>query len=351
DNGAGRTEKMRITSAGNVGIGTVSPTATLHVATTSNSGGVQALLLQNNSGGTGVGQGAYMSFDTGNSGSGAELGRIGAFNSTNTTLSDSYMTFSTRLSDVVNERMRIDKNGNVGIGTTSPTYLLSVGSATPTGTIAQFENSTGSCYINPNNAFTGCTSDLRLKTSISALASSTLESVLALNPVTFAWKSDGANATIHTGFIAQEVQSIFPDLVMQGADGYLALNYAGFAPYLTGAIQELNAKVKQIEPIAGVLSVGPDVNAQCVVGDTKLRRRKKRADGSYEFDEVDIKDIAEGDEIQSLDERTGRVVYSRVNALIDMGEQEVYELVTRSGRRIRTTANHPFLARLASKKV
>ncbi|MFZ2983807.1 MAG: immunoglobulin-like domain-containing protein, partial [Minisyncoccia bacterium] len=116
---------------------------------------------------------------------------------------------------------------------------LGVGNNTVSGTVAQFENSTGSCYVNPNNSFTGCTSDERLKTNITPL-SPELENVLALNPVTFTWKSDGANATVHTGFIAQEVQQLFPDLVMQGADGYYALNYAGLTPYLTRAIQQLN---------------------------------------------------------------------------------------------------------------
>ena len=38
------------------------------------------------------------------------------------------------------------------------------------------------------------------------------------------------------GFIAQQVQSLFPDLFSQGPDGYYTLNYSGFAPYLTEAI-------------------------------------------------------------------------------------------------------------------
>jgi intein/homing endonuclease len=68
------------------------------------------------------------------------------------------------------------------------------------------------------------------------------------------------------------------------------------------------------------------------------------------YDEVEIKNVVAGDEIMSLDEQGGRVVYSCVNALVDMGEQEVYELVTKSGRKIRTTGNHPFLAREGATK-
>jgi hypothetical protein len=100
------------------------------------------------------------------------------------------------------------------------------------------------------------------------------------------------------------------------------------------------------------------VVAQCVTGDTKLRRRRKKGNenepqprhGDAEYDLVAIKDVQEGDEIASLDESTGRVVYSRVKQVMDMGEQEVFELVTKSGRRIRTTANHPYLARMKTEK-
>jgi len=90
-------------------------------------------------------------------------------------------------------------------------------------------------------------------------------------------------------------------------------------------------------------------DSQCVTGDTRLRRRRKKSNGSFELDEVAIADIAIGDEIASLDERTGRVVYSRVNALLNMGVQEIFELKTASGRTIRTTSNHPYLVRVAQK--
>ena len=114
----------------------------------------------------------------------------------------------------------------------------------------------------------------------------------------------------------------------------------------------------------GNASLGGNVNivAQCVTGDTRLRRRRKhpkekgqtlkpkfpRSDleGEFEYDEVAIKDILAGDEVMSLDEKTGCVKYARVNGLMDMGVQEVFELVTKSGRKIRTTANHPYLVKL-----
>ncbi|MEK7532695.1 MAG: hypothetical protein AAB579_03805, partial [Patescibacteria group bacterium] len=64
-----------------------------------------------------------------------------------------------------------------------------------------------------------------------------------------------------------------------------------------------------------------------------------------------IKDIQQGDEIASLDEQTGKIVWSRVNALMDMGVKQTYRLTTMDGRVIRTTANHPYLVqRLGARK-
>ncbi|MBI2557707.1 hypothetical protein HYW20_00125 [Candidatus Woesearchaeota archaeon] len=48
-----------------------------------------------------------------------------------------------------------------------------------------------------------------------------------------------------------------------------------------------------------------------------------------------IKDIQEGDYVQSLDEKTGKIVANRVNELVDMGNKTVYELRTESGRSIK----------------
>ncbi|MBI4414779.1 MAG: hypothetical protein HY566_00895, partial [Candidatus Kerfeldbacteria bacterium] len=87
------------------------------------------------------------------------------------------------------------------------------------------------------------------------------------------------------------------------------------------------------------------VNGTCVTADTRLRRRRRRADGTYEEDDVMIKDIETDDEIQSLDMKTGEFVWSRVNALIDTGIQPLVKIRTLSGKEIRTTAVHPYLVR------
>ncbi|MFZ3074315.1 MAG: NYN domain-containing protein, partial [Minisyncoccales bacterium] len=91
---------------------------------------------------------------------------------------------------------------------------------------------------------------------------------------------------------------------------------------------------------------------QCVTGDTKLRRRKRRQKKNEKgewieeeyFEDCRIDQIKAGDEILTLDENTGRLAVSRVNALMDMGVKEIYKLTTATGKTIRTTGNHPYLA-------
>ena len=59
-----------------------------------------------------------------------------------------------------------------------------------------------------------------------------------------------------------------------------------------------------------------------------------------------IKEIQEGEYVQSLDEKTGKIVTNKVNALLDMGNKTVYQLTTESGRAINTTKEHPYLIRI-----
>ena len=46
---------------------------------------------------------------------------------------------------------------------------------------------------------------------------------------------------------AQELLQIFPDLVLDGQDGYLGVNYVEMVPLLLRSIQELKQKVDELE--------------------------------------------------------------------------------------------------------
>lgn len=88
-------------------------------------------------------------------------------------------------------------------------------------------------------------SDKRLKDVYQTVPDG-LESVLKLNPVTYRWK-DKSDDYIHTGFIAQEVQKLFPELVKDDSDGFLSLSYGRMSALAIAGVQGLNCKVDTIE--------------------------------------------------------------------------------------------------------
>ena len=49
----------------------------------------------------------------------------------------------------------------------------------------------------------------------------------------------------HYGLIAQELQKIYPDLVVESQDGYLAVNYLEIIPLLIRSVQELKAELDE----------------------------------------------------------------------------------------------------------
>ena len=47
--------------------------------------------------------------------------------------------------------------------------------------------------------------------------------------------------------LAQELQGVYPDLVYEGEDGFLSVNYIELIPILIKSVQELKAKVDALE--------------------------------------------------------------------------------------------------------
>ncbi len=114
----------------------------------------------------------------------------------------------------------------------------------------QFANNlggTGGGQINGNGAAQaafGSFSDARLKENIENLPNQ-LENINDLRPVEFDYK-DGSGHQV--GFIAQEIQMIYPDAVSIGADDYLTVTGWGKTEaILVKAIQELTEKVENLE--------------------------------------------------------------------------------------------------------
>jgi hypothetical protein len=88
-------------------------------------------------------------------------------------------------------------------------------------------------------------SDQRYKENIVPIDNN-LSKILALNPVTFKYiNSDEPLA----GFLAQEVQNIFPDMVVTTNPDKLKIKRDYLEPYIVDAIQELNAKIEDIDDL------------------------------------------------------------------------------------------------------
>lgn len=89
------------------------------------------------------------------------------------------------------------------------------------------------------------TSDIRLKKEIAAIPYG-LDQVNQLKPVCFRWVSGNKN-DIKLGLIAQEVNEIIPEVVLEGDDeSYWGLNYSDLIPVLIKAVQELNDQNQQL---------------------------------------------------------------------------------------------------------
>jgi hypothetical protein len=110
---------------------------------------------------------------------------------------------------------------------------------------------TGQGQINGNGAGAaafGSFSDERLKENIVDLPPQ-LNNIVSLRPVEFDYK-DGSGH--QTGFIAQNMQKVYPDAVSENADGMLMLTgWSKTEAYLVKAIQELKAEVDSLKQQLG----------------------------------------------------------------------------------------------------
>ena len=103
-------------------------------------------------------------------------------------------------------------------------------------------------YFNGNATLSGdltINSDERLKDNIQPLGS-TLNKLHQIEGKTYSFKKDEEH-TPKIGVLAQEVQAVFPELVTEGGDGILSVNYQGLVPVLINAINEQDAKMSEQE--------------------------------------------------------------------------------------------------------
>lgn len=102
-------------------------------------------------------------------------------------------------------------------------------------------------YAHSHNNF----SDNRLKVNISPLKDP-LQGVLSLNGVTFYWNTSdypelGLNNDPQVGFIAQELEKIYPELVHTDENGYKTVDYVKLIPILTEAIKQQQLMITDLQ--------------------------------------------------------------------------------------------------------
>ena len=248
-------------TGGNVGIGTSSPSQKFHVA---GSGSTYTRVSSSNAS-TGAGSYFVNATSTWLIGAGPASG-------------GSEFAFVDQTSGSI-ERARIDSSGNFMVGTTSAGATLTVyhggnqksadfyGAGNVSGTpvmscrkgandsttsnvYIQFlynNGTTGSGQINGNGgsqAAFGSYSDIRLKQNVESLPSQ-LENICSLRPVEFDYIESGEH---QIGFIAQEMQEVYPDAVAVGNDDMLTITgWNKTEARLVSAIKELKAELDAVK--------------------------------------------------------------------------------------------------------
>lgn len=283
------TERMRVDTAGRVGIGTTDPTfgdsnlttnnwGVLAVAATPTTGaGAAAITLANQKttpvAGDRVGAVHFVSTNNGPqvysgfinvslSGSGGANGLGGE------------MSFHTKEDNSTStlQRMTITNSGRVGMGTSSPTgnlhvlsnvaanYSTIVNQNTTAGGVAWtwYSSSTGTSlgpnamcfgtnvclmtlYTSGNLTIAGTltqSSDQRLKRNVSAI-SNALDSVTSLTGVTYYWKDPSKDSSRQIGLIAQDVEKVFPEAVKTDSHGMKSVAYQSLIAPLINAVHEI----------------------------------------------------------------------------------------------------------------
>lgn len=269
-------EIMRVTEAGNVGIGTTSPARSpLHLHTPSTA--ATELHLTNTESGSTSGDGLTIFYDDVTNGAGIWMREAGPL----------------RLATSSSEKMRIAANGNVGIGTASPDVLLHVGDASTTGSLRVY-NSTGAegfrvlstlvrstsiynatvanaanVYISSAGTMYRSTSSAKYKTDIETLDAEHADIIFELRPVWYrSTTGNDPEGWSYYGLIAEEVAELDPRLVHFGAaadcrcvednDGHIehelscltepeGVQYDRLVPHLISVVQRQQAVIDALE--------------------------------------------------------------------------------------------------------
>jgi hypothetical protein len=274
--GAAQTERLRITSAGNVGLGNT-PSATSASGYTAFELGANAGTgLTGNNGDLYINENAYVS-------GGAWKYAASSIASAQYNLGSGVHRWYTAAAGTAGnaitwtQAMTLDATGNLLVGSTTSSLTsgdgfvftpdanvagAKTGYATDTQTCWNMYSSGAAAYrfyvgwggtVFATNTTISAISDQRLKENIQDLDAG-LDKIMALKPRQFDWKEGkGKNVKGDRGFIAQEFEQVFPDLIdewkdpaPEGEDPYKSVR-ADLIPVLVKAIQEQQAIIDSLK--------------------------------------------------------------------------------------------------------
>lgn len=275
---------MRITSDGNVGIGTTSPVATLSIPASTLNSQISTGSLEIQSYGINnswIGDNIYFNgsgFVARNTGYMQQI-YFGTTSGIRFLTGDSSVTAGAASN--ATERMRVTSTGDLLVGTTSSQMsatnrgLIAVNGTSTTAVhfmIAGADKGflyhnggdfywkangagnylyavavTNGVYLSTNATSWTANSDSRLKNIISPI-NNALDKLSVLNPVIYSWKSDNTNKE-NIGLIAQDVESVFPQVIDTNKDGFLGVRYTELVPVLVAAIKEQQTQINELKAL------------------------------------------------------------------------------------------------------
>jgi hypothetical protein len=239
--GAAPSEAVRITSAGNVGIGTTAPDTPL-------GSGVRGIVI--NSGASNDAQVRLQNNATGSTSSDGGLLSISGGLMYLWNYEANVLIFGTNNS----ERMRLDSSGNLGVGNTSPSYKVDItGDArilSGSLGVGVAPNATDGRIDASNDIVAYSTSDQRLKENVTPIENA-LEKVKTLTGVEFDWKEETAHVHGYhghdVGIIAQDVQAVLPEAVRTNESGYLSVRYEKMIALLIEGMKEQQKQIDELK--------------------------------------------------------------------------------------------------------
>ncbi|WP_165903787.1 tail fiber domain-containing protein [Hymenobacter gummosus] len=156
--------------------------------------------------------------------------------------------------------------GTIGYGNLTADALNIVGAGTSTADRKVAIYSEGGLTVTGNltlNGVVASSSDARLKTAVRPLAGA-LAGVQALRGRRYRFKPGQGPQGEQLGFLAQELEQVYPELVSTGPDGLKAVNYAQLTPVLVEALKEQQRQIEQLR-------------AEVAAGQAQLRQQQAQA--------------------------------------------------------------------------